>query len=493
MKLLKIKEHLDLKLYFGVLILLLVNFLFAPIAGGEEQYLGFTAQWNNPNWIIDSFSFTEFAGTRLIFQWLTAPFVEYLGIEWAAYVLRFINFAVLAMPLSLLLKRFSYSLVISVLALQCFFIMGQNLFGGEWIVKTYEPKSIAYIFVFYALYAFSISRYISTAVYLVLATYFHFLVGGWVLILLGVILLFERKWIPSIRALGLYFLLLSPFVFYLFQGYFGDVVIRENRTSDWIYCYYRLPHHTGIFQSYEFFLDHAITGVLFTFLVFLLTFSKGIFRYTQTERKLIQISFGINLLFVILAWVDGIYLDQKASFLIKYYPFRLNSLGLLFSSLVSIKTLYQIVVNNIRINTIVYALSLIILIISINSYHRSSTLSEDMEFDDIARQAMILTEPNSVFVLLDIPIYDGRNYRFPRLSRRDVLANFKFTPAESGKLYEWYDRVRAESKMIDNPELLEKYMPLYNFTHLVSKDILESERLELIYSNDTYKMYRIDD
>ncbi len=213
-------KYFDYKYYLGILALLVINFLAFSLAGGEEQYLGFTAQWSDPNWIVNSFSFTEFAGTRLVFQWITAPFVSFFGIETAAYVLRFLNFAAIALPISLLFKRMNYSWLVSLVALQCFFILGQSFFGGEWIIKTYEPKSIAYIFVFFAIYYFSIEDYIKCSIHLVLATYFHFLVGGWVLILLGIILLTRKEWIPSVKALSIYILLLSPFIIYLFQCYF---------------------------------------------------------------------------------------------------------------------------------------------------------------------------------------------------------------------------------------------------------------------------------
>lgn len=70
--------------------------------------------------------------------------------------------------------------------------IGQSLVGDEWIVGGFEAKEIAYIFLLYALYYFSLNRTILPAVFLGFAFAFHPAVGMWSALAVGFALLWEK-------------------------------------------------------------------------------------------------------------------------------------------------------------------------------------------------------------------------------------------------------------------------------------------------------------
>ena len=133
-------------LVFAVIVL---NKLGIDVSGGEEQYLAFAKQFTNPDWIPGSFTYTEFPGSRLVFQWMVGPIMQVLSFEVATLVFRTLNFALIAVPIGLILKRLNVSILLSFLFIQVFVLSIQNFVGGEWIIKSFEPKSIAYAFVFF--------------------------------------------------------------------------------------------------------------------------------------------------------------------------------------------------------------------------------------------------------------------------------------------------------------------------------------------------------
>jgi hypothetical protein len=105
-------------------------------------------------------------------------FVKLFGFDNAWVILRFVGLIGLSLSFVFLASILEISLVPSVLALLVFEKLGQTYFSGEWLFNGIEPKVFSYIFVLFGL-TYTIKNKLSVAViFLSLATYFHFLVGG---------------------------------------------------------------------------------------------------------------------------------------------------------------------------------------------------------------------------------------------------------------------------------------------------------------------------
>jgi hypothetical protein len=72
-----------------------------------------------------------------------------------------------------------------------FALMGQTLFGGEWLFNDHEAKVAAYVLVLAGLAMALDGRPFAAAVLCAAATYFHFLVGGFWFLAHTLLLLIE--------------------------------------------------------------------------------------------------------------------------------------------------------------------------------------------------------------------------------------------------------------------------------------------------------------
>ncbi len=195
-------ERIDVRLL--VFILLCLNFLSFRVTGNEEVYLALSRQYMDPSWIPDSFMFTEWPGTRYLYQVMAGFTLKHLTFEQVAIGGRLLVFLIIAFPVGGLFKRLKIPNLAVILLFQLYLIR-QNYFAGEFIFGDFEPKSLAYIAVFYGLNSLFDRKYLMAAICAVISSYFHILVGGWFFLLVFLFTLFYVKsWILSLRQGMLY-------------------------------------------------------------------------------------------------------------------------------------------------------------------------------------------------------------------------------------------------------------------------------------------------
>ena len=71
----------------------------------------------------------------------------------------------------------NFALIPSILALHVFITSSQTYYAGEWIIKGVEAKVFAYILILFALAYADTKNLKKCLIFIVLASYFHFLVG----------------------------------------------------------------------------------------------------------------------------------------------------------------------------------------------------------------------------------------------------------------------------------------------------------------------------
>ena len=180
--------------------------------------------------------------------------------------------------------------------------------------------------------------------FLALATYFHVLVGGWVLLLFFFFFLFNKNWKPWKKSMTIYILLISPFLVYLISGYFLSSGTSSEVNINFAYVYYRLPHHLGIALDWPFFIEHHLSGILMTLVAFIITFQirKTLSGIRRDLASIVLIAFSINILFVLVAIGDNLFFEKSGGLFLKYYPFRTDSFALFIIYLLVIIFIYNI-------------------------------------------------------------------------------------------------------------------------------------------------------
>jgi len=481
-----------------VFILLMLNYISLPMSGGENQYLAFAKQFSNPSWIPDSFSLTEFPGTRLIFQYLFGGILNILEMDLCALLFRTLNFALVSLPLVLIFRKIELKFFEGLFVLQIF-LTGQSLLGQEWIIGTFEPKTMAYVFFLWAFFFWLKRKHYLVAIMAVLTCYFHIIVGGWFLIALMLIEFWNGGWKEYLKPALLFAVLISPFLFYLIPTLLspdnGTGVLSANQ----IYVYYRLPHHLGIASTWDSFvnryLDNALM-VLVAFLIGIIFFKKN--RVNKMITQWFIICFSISVLYIFISIIDGVLLEKSASFGLKFYPFRLNSFGyllFLFAIILWVKKLNFYKKYYKHLSILLFALSFIIGGVKFSEgIAKDQEVSSNYEYWEMVRKASELSSPRDQFVL-NTNEQTGYFYdSFSRLSGRENFSIHKFVPAEKDKIYKWHERQLALKRLkyerISAKEICEKY----SIDFIINQEALDEESFSLVFNNKSYFIYKyIDD
>lgn len=482
--------------YYGLTLSLFVlfcaNYLSIRLSGGEEQYLAYAKQHINPDWIPNSFSISEFPGSRLIFQWLTGSLLQVMPFPTAVLLLRSINFLLLAMPIARIAKTLKISHIHTLAMTQTFLFLGQHFFGGEWIIRSVEPKTFAYVFVLFAFHNVLIDNFRKASVLMALATWFHFLVGGWIMLIFLIYRYLSKKK-EALQLLLLYSVLVLPLFIYMFkpllvEGGFS----KEGVNLNWVYCYYRLKNHIGLFDSFYYFYQLHFSRVLVTSVWFFVcvVLLRGIPDGNRANlRTLSIIMLGQALFFVLVALFDKVFLNKSGGLFLKFYPFRTMSMALyialllLFSYLSNLKTRKSLYTQ--------WGIAILSGLFFIQSLARNAEAwtYKEPDYEELISYIRTYTPDDAVFVFPDR--IERYTVPFIRRTERESFVLFKFVPAGTEKLHEWYIRMEHLEALYWNQRHILNMSRQYDIDYLIATKPFTVDSLRMVFQNSTFFMYEI--
>lgn len=471
-----------------VFLILIFGYLSFDLNANEEQYMLFAKQFMDPEWIQSRF-LNEFPGTRLLYQTIIGFFLKFFSFEIVHFFSRLILCVFFAIPLSKIYKKLNIKNSQILLHLPILFLFHQSLFAGSWMLISVEPKGIAYVFILYAVYNYLKTNFKLMLLFLIIGTYFHVLVGGYAFIfLMACLFLFEKpKQKLEFVVLGLgYSLVLIPFLFYLNTAVSNT--IEYSPSVDWIYSYFRHPHHIGLFRDMSYFYSKHFYGILLSLIA--LCFSIYFFRINKNEdlkrlNNFVLLSLTGVLIAVIIAFFD------REGVLIKYYPFRINTLSTFILTLIltsfifsCLKKKYIKVITHI---TIMISMLFVLKLSNptVTNLYSHVTQNKHQDLNDMGNYIKQHTEKDAVILsfLSDLSLH--------RRMERDRFVLYKFIPAEMNKIPEWYERVLFKRKLETNLELFKDRKASYKIDYLLAKNSVSSNLLELVKTNDVYYLYRV--
>lgn len=497
-----------------IFLMLCINFLSFVSFNNEEQYLLYAQQHFNPDWIPGSFIATEFPGNRLLFEVLFGWVIDAIGFEATVFFGRLFNFILLAIPLAGLFRLLKFSNIWVFLVLQIFIIADQSFYAGEWIFGSIESKTFAYIFVFWGLVAFLKNRLYRSVILMVVATYFHILIGGWfaiscfgLMFLRYIFPVFSfKKMILELPKLGfLYVIPLIPLLYYLATNLLIDAPKEIDGVNlDHVYVYFRNKHHIGLFYTFDFFFKKHAWKILLAVIAFILFFKR---KYTKEERffevlrNLMSVMLGIGFFFVGVSLADKLFFDLSGGFLLKSYPFRMQSMAFLIFIILIVHQWQKAASHALKWQKImgivsVLAIGLLFLkggknIQKMLTYQSNEPYNEVIDFIKTNTQptdAVMIVENKGGFLKSG-----GRNNQFGldliRRTRRDNFVHFKFVPGGTVKLYEWYQRLQVVEKIEESPVYIEEARKNYKVDYVLTPKGFEMP-LEVVFENEGYRLYR---
>ena len=405
----------------------------------------------------------RFPALTAIFDESAARFVSFgllglladaLGLDLALVIGRLANIVAYAAALATLARAWRLSLVEIALGLVVFLVASQNYFAGEWLFSGVEPKTLAYPAAIFAIAWASQGaggRALSAAA---LATYFHFLVGGFWAVAALLLLAIRGTPLPRVARLGaIYAGTVLPLLLVLIhERLFAPApdLSGLDLSLNQIYGAFRNPHHVAPFASVGSFRSW-IPGIAEMAAVSLLlalawTTTRGASR--PLAAWLLALHGYLAVCFVLA------FLDRGTHVLAPFIIFRPNSLILLFALLFLVSWLHEVLPAIGERGLTALALGALIV-------HTSPPLT-DIAFHvaqakqipitphlTAAPEAMIdwlreTTSPKAVVIVEPTPATNWETswIAFERRIDRPTLVHFKFVPTAPQDLARWYRLVR---------------------------------------------------
>lgn len=456
----------NISYYFSIFFIVLLS--SAPFSlptlwsGNEVNYFDLAFRTVAPNSFSEQHAVFDSSSSRVVPFWMIGQVINVMGFEEAKRVFSVLFWISFSASLAWVFSIWRADIGTQALAFSAFFVSGQYLLGGEWIFGTVEPKSFAYITVAIGIAAGFQKRYLFAAVATALATYFHFLVGGfWFASIILLYVISRGVGRRLLRVIGLYALLTAPLLVLIV--YERIVIVTDttgiDRSLSSIYAVFRAPHHLAPFIDLSVFfrswwpgaIGHAALAISFFV----------IFRLSRLKWKVLALWLCILNAYIVVALAIA-FVDSQTHLFSAFYMFRPSSLVLLFS-LVGIAVLVrEIIVSRFpaRLNLVSVVLVAGFLLPSSlaaisNFVTNPVTLEEQVQPSGRALAEWIAEnlEPHESFLLQpprarpSLAEGGARNphLSIERLSGRGSIVNFKFVPTAKSDLVRWYRLLEART------------------------------------------------
>ena len=423
---------------------------------------------------------------------------RYLGLDAAWFFSRFALMIGLAVAYVKMTQALRIEVLTACCALIFFLLVGhQTYFAGEWIFGGSEGKVFAYILVMLAVGMVIQGRLIPAVVLLAVATYFHFLVGGfWAGALFVYLYLNGHNRKHLVLSILGFTILVLPMV---------GLLIYENKilpppdvsglefTIDQIYSDIRNPHHVAPFKEGHF----RWTGGFVFFLLF-----SGLLYLTKRRQVFWNLNFvlwviGLHLYLVaalVIAWID-----RNTQLLGKFYLFRPASFIYLLCLLVLFDavTKHWLITSQKRVKIV----TIIFLVVAVGALAikvpRMLQSSPDSLMSSLGGEEKELIQwirtntPEGTVIL--IPESSGKplnSMNFEQLIDRPTLVSWKFVPTTRYEIALWYKRILLKREIYEGKCDSIKQL---NVSHVLAVNQLQVDKLsncgKLLYSIGSYSFF----
>ena len=483
--------------YFFLLAILLLYFFRFELDINEDHYMLLAKQFYDPDWVPASFTFNEFAGPRVLYQYLTGFLLEFLSFEMVAALGKVLLCVALCFPLSKLYQLFNFTNIDILLHLPILYLPRQSFVGEEVIFLSFEPKVFAYVFAFFAIYYLLIEKYRLATLFLILSTWFHLLVGGWIIAYFGLYHLVRERSIKKTLLLGLIYLAgMLPFLIYLLPSLTGNFNPAATPVGlDWIYTHFLKPHHTAIWVDTAYFLKGFLICTTF-FLLCLFVFNKFEHELNRKINLWNILIFAGTFFSIILAWFD------HSGFFVKYFPFLIYLQVVLLLRQFFLK---ESVVQYFQFGILIYFILVVFTKtgkhLALDWYAWFTDRQKDPNYLDMTDYIAQNTQQYDVLLLLpkladpdDYYSYD-MDTEIVRWTRRSRFVAFHAAPVSPGtdKLYQWYQRINAKKEIIQDPNKLCTLDKQFKIDYILTDYQLAGDSCyQLQYKNEMYFLYQIE-
>ncbi len=480
-------ERIPIPILIG-LILSAVYLSFIPDEN-EEQYMLLAKQFMNPNWIKNSDGI-EFPGVRLLYQFIIGTLLSYVNFESVLFSMRLLMIVSLSIVLSKLYERFQLDNTQIFTHLALLFIGHQSLFAGSWMFVSVEAKGFAWILILLSIYYILSKRLYLSLILMIAGSYFHFLEGFYSFCFIAVTIYFNKNKLgysnkELIIMSVMYITAILPMVLYLTPAT-QQSASNLSPSTNWIYSYFRHPHHAALYPDFTYFLHKHLFGILLTFIG--LIFSIVAFINEKIFEIKFSKSFVISSSAITILLVSVSFLDRDGGIL-KFYLYRINTLTTFILTMLIMVWIWRLIKEEYKPQTkaILIMLSTVSLFnLSLTNAHtyKKYFFSKDEVADICSYIKSNTAENDEIISFID-------DLSVSRKAERELFSVYKFVPAEMNKIHNWYFRVMEQRKAKADLNYLDILAVKYGVNHvLIDKDEKLPSTFEIKYQNSKYAFYK---
>lgn len=512
------KRLSNYKPFLSVFALLIFSNLLHRILGYNElTLLAYAKSFYDPNWIPNDFALSTKSDYQVLYNYIAGFLASFLPLTVIAVIGRFIVyffFSVALHYLNKILKLPWYLFAFAVFV----FIGNQSVIAGEWMVKGFEFKTLAYSAIFMALYFWVRGKKYLGYLFLGLAVSFHVLIGCFSFISLAIAGLLSKEKInfSLIKGLPLFFIFgfigwLSIFQF-LFTGSGTDISAEIIQ----YYVQLRVAHHVYP-PSWE------PTNFIFLGIYVLTSLLCFLFVLKEKEVKFIYLFACSHLLF----FGSGLFFFFIGDYAkLSYYWFRTTDVFMSLFFFISLAFFAQALLQKlketrptwanyfVKVNCVVFSILLLLLLkgfigdaLNIKNSERLNFVDNrfpylnDMYYwinDNTAKEAAVISGPYDEFYYV--------------MAERRAFVNFKTGPAAMDLQKEWYERMKllnnnqefdfnesfySQWQTFENnfnqidEDRWRKIGETYNFQYVLCKSWVAKD-FEIAYQNEAFILYKIN-
>lgn len=407
-------------------------------SGNEENYFQLALARVAPTEFSGFHAVFDASDGRFFFETFLGLVIQRLGYESAHIWMSLLNLVALSGALAYFFSSLRVNLVTSLLSLAAFHLLNQQIIGGEWLLGGVEAKTFAYTFVLLAL-GTAIRGYVSFSLGLIIvATYFHFLVGGfWALWVFGIIFIYARRVNLLALSFCVYSVAVLPIVYILAQDQLSGSGIDASRVTE-LYVS-RNVHHVAPFFSLGDFAYHWFGGIL---LLAVLLFGVVLIRSCKPDSWLPNMSL-LGLSYLAFCLVLSL-LDSQTFFLAKFYMFRPSSLILLVT--LACVFSFLTVKNNAYLDPKIVVTGWLAVFAYLGTESKNTLIAfaqapdRSSEYQQLKEAIRVSAHPDDI-VLIVTSGFGEETLKLHRLIENPTLVSYKFVPTNPVDLVEWGARV----------------------------------------------------
>lgn len=437
---------LDLKLRNIYLIAVIFSIVFLVIPpngllnGDEEMYFKFSSDYifGSPNNYSAYISQDNAVSHRFLFNFLCGGMISTLGYEYTQVFGRLAVICLFSFSLFKLFSYFRFSVLEAFIVLTAFIFFDQTYYSGLQFFKGFLASDLAYAFGLLSISSVLSGKLNTALIFLIVSTYFHFLIGGYLFLFYSLFLL--SKNIRKARNLLIYLISVTPLIIILYNATINDTFHPVD--PNWIYSYIRHPHHLLPFRDITVFIEEWLPGFIASQILFgailYIRFSKRREYFSDVVSYIIYAN-----IYLIIAFVIS-YIDKDYSFA-KLYLFRPASL-VLFLTLIYMTKYFWI---ELKISVLYkykifgYSIFMFWFAFCVINYPKRFNYSVSENKEDLIDFVKTRSEEGSVFVLQH-SILD-----FERRTGRYAFFLNKVIPTDDVSIGEWYKRRLFHQDLFD--------------------------------------------